>query len=49
MGLPMHITQLFLEASAVFRNYDRDFSGTLEFHEFQNAMFHLGYRVYVLE
>lgn len=47
MGLPHHIVQLFMEASCVFRNYDRDFSGTLEFHEFQNAMFHLGYRVYV--
>jgi hypothetical protein len=48
MGLPLQITQLFMEASCVFRNYDRDFSGTLEFHEFQNAMFHLGYRMYVL-
>jgi len=45
MGIPHHIVQLFMEASCVFRNYDRDFSGTLEFHEFQNAMFHLGYRV----
>jgi len=45
MGLPPHITALFMEASCVFRHYDRDFSGTLELHEFQNAMYHLGYRV----
>jgi hypothetical protein len=45
MGVPPHIAGLFMEASCVFRNYDRDFSGTLEFHEFQNAMFHLGYRI----
>jgi len=41
----INIVQFDGRGSCVFRNYDRDYSGTLEFHAFMNAMMHLGYRV----
>jgi len=44
-GVPDHLVPLFLQASQVFRMFDRDFSGRLSKKEFKLAMFQLGYRV----
>jgi Ca2+-binding EF-hand superfamily protein len=43
IGLPPHLAQKMMQASAAFRYFDKDRSGNLDKKEFKKAMRHLGY------
>jgi Ca2+-binding EF-hand superfamily protein len=43
IGIDPRIAQLFIQASQIFRAYDRDWSGQLSHKEFHKAMRHTGY------
>jgi len=43
VGVPPHLVAKMVQASAVFRMFDRDFSGYLDKREWKKALRHLGY------
>jgi len=45
LGISPSFSQQFLQASNIFRTFDRNFSGRISKREFKNAMIHLGYNL----
>jgi hypothetical protein len=45
VGVDQRVANRMLQASAIFRRFDKNYSGTLSFKEWKKAMKHLGYHM----